>query len=318
VHTFFLLAALLVAGLLAALGSFVLRLTPLGGRRHVAFTVLISPVIVLGVATAHVIPLFWMQCSPLVGWDRWATIGILSVLGIVGLGALALNMSRLILVERLLAACRPALGHHYPGLADLCARRAVSTASVRLLASDAPMAFAGGLRRPAIVLSTWLLEQLDRSELEAVFTHELAHLSRRDYLSRWLARLLRDATVYLPSAWYALQVLEAEEELQADAWAVRITRRPLAMASALGKVWRAAVETPRSFGLAALPNYNNGSQALLEQRLERLLNNAETPRGSLAGRLLAGAGILSLGGLTPRLLLISAIALPLVCTARPH
>ncbi|MHB8620115.1 MAG: hypothetical protein ACYDAG_11195 [Chloroflexota bacterium] len=77
-------------------------------------------------------------------------------------------------------------------------------------------------------------------DLDAVFAHELVHISRRDYLIRWWARLLRDMTIYLRSSWYALRAMETEEELRADAEAVNVTRRPLAMASALGKIWRAA------------------------------------------------------------------------------
>ncbi|MHB8620382.1 MAG: M56 family metallopeptidase [Chloroflexota bacterium] len=318
-HTFFLLSALLLSGLLAGLGAAVLRLGPAGGRRAAALTVLAFPPAILAIAAHHVIPRFWMQCSPLAGWDRIATFGILVTLAAVVAGALVINVARLILVERLLARCRPLDDtRQTSSLKWLAARAGARVPSVRLLEADSPLAVAGGLRRPAIVLSTWLMNHLDAAELEAVFAHELVHVTRRDYLTRWFARFLRDATVYLPSAWYALRVLEMDEELQADAEAVSLTERPLAMASALGKVWRAALSLPQSVTLAGLPSYNGGGHALLEERLTRLLSGPAEWKPSLLRRLVVGAGLASIGGLSPRLLVILAAALPLVCTMRPR
>jgi beta-lactamase regulating signal transducer with metallopeptidase domain len=160
-----------------------------------------------------------------------------------------------------------------------------------------------------------LLEHLDHHELESVVTHELAHLARRDYLTRWLAQLLRDATVYLPGAWYALRVLEADEELSADAMAVSATGRPLAMASALGKVWR-AMSTAEYGGLAGAPGYAAGSADLIEERLERLITGQALPTSAVLGRLVAGISLVAIGELATQLLALSAATIPFVCSMR--
>jgi len=318
-HTFFLLLALLIAGLAAGCGSVLLRLVPAGGRRPLALGVLATPPLALAFAAYHVTPLFWMDCSPLAGWDRIATLTLLGAIAAVAAVALILNCARLVLIERLLSACPPLSTEDRPALLPTLTRRQeVALPDVRLLDADAPLAVAGGLWRPAVVLSTWLLEHLDPEELAAVFAHELVHVSRRDYLTRWAARVLRDATVYLPSAWYALAVVEMDEELHADAEAVKLTGRPLAMASALGKVWAGALTSPRPLVLAGLPNYAGNSQALLEERLSRLMDGKVEQKSSAMVRGLAGLGILSLSGLVPRLLLMGATALPLVCSVRPH
>jgi len=187
---------------------------------------------------------------------------------------------------------------------------------VRVLPSQSPLAVAGGLRRPSVVLSNWLLEHLDRHELESVVTHELAHLARRDYVTRWLARLLRDATIYLPGAWHALRILEADQELSADALAVSVTGRPLAMASALGKVWRAMSTAEDYTGLAGAPAYAAGSADLIEERMQRLINGQALPSSAVLGRVVAGFGVVAIGELATQLLALSATTIPFVCSMR--
>ena len=310
-HAFFLLLALLLAGLAAGCGAGMLHLVPAGGRRPLALGVLATPPVALAFAAYHVIPLFWMDCSPLVGWDRIVTLSLLGGLAAVAVGALGLNGARLVLIERLLSGCTPLPAEGHPRLAP---RRA--SLEVRILRTDAPLAVAGGLWRPSIVLSSWLLEHLDREELAAVVAHEAVHLGRRDYLTRWAARVLRDATVYLPSAWYALAVVEMDEELHADAEAVKHTGRPLALASALGKIWSAALTSRRPPALAGLPGFPGKTETLLEERLRRLAAG-DLDRTSPMRRASAGLGILVLGALVPRLLMVGAATLPLVCSVRP-
>jgi len=316
VHTFFLLSALFLAAGVGVVGAELLRVLPVGGRRPLALAVLGLPPAILLLAATHLVPQFWQECAPLVGWDRVASFGLLGLLGAIGAAGIGVNLARLALVDRLLPACAQLCNSPLQAeLAVLATRLAVRTPDVRVLRSDAPLAVTGGLRRPSIVLSTWLVEQLDTQELESVLSHELAHLARHDYLTRWLARLLRDATAYLPSGWYAVRVLETDEELAADALAVQTTQQPLAMASALGKVWR-ALATPQPAGLAGWPAYAGASVDLLEERLNRLMAVQVRPRHTLLSRVLAGLTVLSVGGLAPRLLALSATVLPLMCTMR--
>lgn len=315
-HTLLLLSALLLAAVVGGIGAFLLRVAPAGGRRPLALTVLAAPPSVLGLAALHVVPRFWTACAPLVGWDLVTTVGLLLAMGSVALGGLGLNLARLLLSERLLAACPPLRdAATTAGLAALARRLGIDPPPLRVLAIEAPLAVTGGLRWPTIVLSRWLVEQLDRRELEAVLAHELAHVARRDHLARWLGRLLRDATVYLPSSWYAWRVLEADEELEADALAVELTERPLAMASALGKVWQQASTAP--LAMAGLPSVAGSSALLLEQRLARLLEGRAHRTPAFPGRLLAGGMALTVAGLTPRLLAAGVALFPLMCSLRP-
>ncbi len=315
-HTFFLLSALLLAALISMLGAVLLRLLPVGNRRPAALVVLGLPPAVLGLAVTHLFPLFWADCAPLIGWDRVASFSLLALLAAAGLGAGSLSIARLALVDRLLPACTLVADSVLTtDVRALAKRVGLPPPALRILPSHSPLAVAGGLRRPSVVLSTWLLEHLDRHELESVVSHELAHLARRDYFTRWLARSLRDATVYLPGAWYALRVLEADEELSADALAVSTTGRPLAMASALGKVWR-ALSTREYRGLAGAPGYAAGSADLIEERLERLINGQALPTSAVLGRVVAGISLVGIGELATQLLALSATTIPFVCSMR--
>src|SRR5439155_7584396 len=97
--------------------------------------------------------------------------------------------------------------------------------------------------------------------------HELGHVARRDYLVIWLATVLRDAFCYLPTSWAAYRQLQREKELACDDLAVAATNRPLALASALAKVWQQAVSAPT---LATVQPFMEASEAI-EGRIERLL-----------------------------------------------
>lgn len=314
-HTLFLLSALLLAAAGGAFGMLLLRAAPATGRRPLALVVLLAPPAVLGLATMHLVPHFWPDCAPLVGWDRVASFALLGMCASVGLGAGAVNLARLLLVERLLDACPPLDDAAVSArLTTLAAGLGIAPPALRILHIEAPLAVSGGIRRRTIVLSSWLIERLDPRELEAVLGHELAHLARRDHVTRWLGRLLRDATAYLPGGWYALRALETDEELNADVLAIEATRRPLAMASALGKVWRGVLGSPRPTGMVGVPGYAGASEALLEQRLARLLDGRTRRSPALPGHLLALVGLISIGAVVPHVLAVSAAALPLVCT----
>ncbi len=158
-------------------------------------------------------------------------------------GATALGLALLVGLLRIVLLTHTLRRRLFPapvylqGRADDLARRAGGhCVPVLLLGSEMPVAFTWGLVRPRVVLSTWMVEHLDRKELEAVLAHELAHAVGRDCRTIWLATLLRDATFYLPWAWRARRAVITGKELLADDAAVAATGRPVALASAIAKV----------------------------------------------------------------------------------
>jgi len=116
-----------------------------------------------------------------------------------------------------------------------------------------------------------MVEQLDAEEVEAVLAHELSHVARRDYALTLFTTTLRNAFFYLPASQIAYQRLCQENERACDDLAIARSAQPLALASALIKVWQlaASVHAPAQ----AL----TGQGDLLEDRVTRLLAACEPP-----------------------------------------
>ncbi len=142
---------------------------------------------------------------------------------------------------------------------------------VYIIPDGAPNAFATG-RNPehsAVAVTTGLLDMLDRSELEGVIAHELAHIGNRDILLMsvvvvlvgfvaviadiaWRASLFsnsdRNKNPVFIAIWLALVILapvistiiqlavSRKREFLADSSAVLLTRYPEGLASALRKI----------------------------------------------------------------------------------
>ena len=68
-----------------------------------------------------------------------------------------------------------------------------------------------GILRPAILLPTATLNQLDAAERALVIGHELAHVGRRDLLSGLVAAIIRTLFFFHPLVWFS------ERQLRLDA-----------------------------------------------------------------------------------------------------
>ena len=176
-----------------------------------------------------------------------AVLAILVMLGRRILGALM--MRALVARSRPL---RPQESQVVASLEALCARRGVKRPPELLIMSSGKGALAVGMRRPRILLSGDLLEELDSSEVQAVLAHELAHLESGDITLVQLAGVLRDLLAWNPFAHIAFRRLSLDRELEADRRAASLTGQPLAVASGLLKVAQSMIVRRRAFhpGLA--------------------------------------------------------------------
>lgn len=306
-HALLGLTSLLLVVLSAAAALALLRrLRGWGVRRDVQLLVLAAPLVslALGIAGLHRFAgqVCWLGAPP---WDY--TLGLLLPLGmgLLAAGGLALGAVRLVLMGRVLGRASWPAEAELQALADRLAERiGAPRTRVRLCAYGRPLAIASGVRRPTLVLSAWMVERLDRQELEAVLAHELGHVARRDYLFTWLAAVLRDAFFYLPTSRAAYRQLRRDNELASDDLAVVATGRPLALASALARVWQQALglASPTGTGAAAVPallgSGGAGGAVAIERRIERLMDapRAESPAirpRSRAAALVVGGGALA-------------------------
>ncbi len=155
---------------------------------------------------------------------------------------------------------------------------------------DAPQAFTAGWRKPVIVLSSWLLENLDEQEIAATVAHELAHIRRRDTLLMFWVHSLCPGGFGLPLLRRQIRHLAVLIENRADTMSANMTGGSLALASALTKVGK-HLASPRSAPVPSLTG--NDSPSVLRQRVMLLLEERRPIRG-----LTLGLGLLLAGFLT--------------------
>jgi hypothetical protein len=280
-------------------------------RRDVQCLVLAVPIVslLLGIGGLH--HFTGRAClSQAPSWDSLLGVALPVAMGVVAFGALSLGIARLALMARMVARSGALADPELQSLADgLAGRLGSHRCRVLLRVYDRPLALTSGILRPTVLLSTWMVEHLDRRELEAVLAHELGHVARRDYLVIWLATVLRDAFFYLPTSWAAYRQLQHEKELACDDAVVGTTHRPLALASALAKVLLHAVEEPQLTRFGAAQPLMRVDEPV-NGRIERLLATPRsatsafcTSKGSLRISIPALAGLLILEGVNLSLML---------------
>jgi Zn-dependent protease with chaperone function len=94
--------------------------------------------------------------------------------------------------------------------------------AIRCVPSDAPVLFAAGFARPALVVSTGALSRLGGPARRAALAHELAHLQGRDLVMGWTVMLVRAALVLNPVSQIVARAVVLEMERRADDRAARV------------------------------------------------------------------------------------------------
>lgn len=151
--------------------------------------------------------------------------------------------------------------------------------------------------RPIILLPTALATGFDPSQLEAILTHELAHIRRFDPLVNLLQRLIEVLLFFHPAVWYVSRRVSAERENACDDLVLWAGWPPIAYADALLRMAErsAAAEDSRTHQTAgaALPA-SGGGATQFKRRVLRLLEIGDSPRVRLSRGgllLLAGAAV---------------------------
>jgi GWxTD domain-containing protein len=131
-----------------------------------------------------------------------------------------------------------------------------------------------GWLRPVVILpDRW--EAWPPSQLDAVLTHEHAHVRRRDPLVQWLALLNRAIFWFVPVTWWLERRLSALAEQSCDDAVLARGHDPRDYSEYL-------LETARAVGRGARVNLAGVFMpgAFLPQRIRRILDGGSTPRVS--------------------------------------
>lgn len=124
-----------------------------------------------------------------------------------------------------------------------------------------------GHLKPLILFPVGIINQLAPNEVEAVLTHELAHIVRRDYLSNLVQSVIETLFYYHPITWWISSVVRTERENRADDLAVSWCGDHLGYAKALLTVQEMQIRQ----GPALAIGFASGKGAMLA-RIQRILN----------------------------------------------
>lgn len=98
------------------------------------------------------------------------------------------------------------------------------------------LAFTMGFRKPFIVLSSGLIEILEKHELEAVVEHESFHQKNYDSLKICILQVISQALWFIPITKWCYQNYKIISEVLADEYAIKKMGSELSLGSALLKL----------------------------------------------------------------------------------
>lgn len=218
--------------------------------------------------------LWWVAVSLFPQGGFW--IG-LAIAALFNLGAYFFSDKFALMASRAKPASEEELPQVYGMIRMLTEVSNMPMPRIYLIDSPQPNAFATG-RNPkhgVVAVTTGLLQIMNRSELEGVLAHELAHIRNRDILISSVAAMLAAALVILArmAFWFGgggrdrnnqvgaiiaivamivapiaamliRTAISRSREYQADRTGADLTGQPLALASALNKIGIAAERIP--------------------------------------------------------------------------
>jgi beta-lactamase regulating signal transducer with metallopeptidase domain len=123
-----------------------------------------------------------------------------------------------------------------------------------------------GLLRPILLLPAGITERLTKSQFDAVFTHELCHIRRRDNLTAAIHMIVEAILWFYPLIWWIGARLVEERERACDEDVLQRGSEPRVYAQGILKVCELYVESPLTC-MAGVTGRN------LKKRMERIMRN---------------------------------------------
>ena len=165
-----------------------------------------------------------------------------------------------------------------------------------------------GLFRPVLFLPTGVSERLMPKELEAILSHELCHVKRRDNLAAAVHLLVEAIFWFHPAVWWIGAQMMEERERACDEEVLANGSDPRTYAQSILKICELRLATPPSL-MAGVTG------AKLKERIEAIMNKRAALQLDIKRRaLLAAIGVtvalgpVAVGALSPRAAMFSSKA----------
>ncbi len=147
-----------------------------------------------------------------------------------------------------------------------------------------------GIFRPVLILPEGIAEHLAPAQLNAILTHELCHVRRRDNLGAALHMLVEAVFWFHPLVWWIGARLVEERERACDEEVLRLGNEPEIYAEGILKTCQFYLESP-------VPCVSGITGADLKKRIVRIMTQRVTNNlGPGRKLLLAAAGVAAVAG----------------------
>jgi len=165
-----------------------------------------------------------------------------------------------------------------PGVDDLTrqmsAQLGIEPPPVTLLEDSNPFIVTSGSKNHALILTSGLLEVLDREQLKSAIAHELAHIARMSNATKWIVFVIRVLMFFNPIVLIVFRRIVQDDEHICDDITVSLTKPPRVLASTLKVFYASHSEffSDAFVGVKALQEgvENHSHNLLLKERIARL------------------------------------------------
>ena len=165
-----------------------------------------------------------------------------------------------------------------PGIDDIVGQMSeklgIEQPPVAVLEEGNPFIFTSGSTNHTIVLTSGLIELLDREQLKSAIAHELAHIARMSNATKWVIFAIRVLMFFNPIVLIVFRRIVQDDEHICDDITISLTNAPLVLASTLKVFYSSHSEFfPGDFGgVKALQEgmESHSHNLLLKERIARL------------------------------------------------
>ena len=232
---------------------------------------------------------FFRQETALFSMNRWLSLEIWDVVSIGTLFMILLAGTSLVFfLQELLPVIRDAFARRGkdtydsfdppPEIDDLVRKMSgklgIEPPPVSVIEDSYPFIFTSGSKSHSIVLTSGLIEVLDRDQLKSALAHELAHIARLSNATKWMIFIIRVLMFFNPIVLIVFRRVVQDDEHICDDITASLTESPDVLASTLKTFYSSHGEIhSASFGgIAALKEgvENYSHNLLLKERIARL------------------------------------------------
>jgi bla regulator protein blaR1 len=129
--------------------------------------------------------------------------------------------------------------------------------SIKVLSSkfvEVPLTY--GILKPVILIPSALLFHMSPGQLEAIITHEMAHIKRHDYLVNLIQSILEILFFFHPVFWWINHEIKKQREMACDEMAMALGANPKDLAYGLANVINHAQNHAPEMAMAAAKKPN--------------------------------------------------------------